>query len=77
MEYLFGVIILLILFITYQEYSNRQEREKLELKLMSKDVTDYKVNTEPQPKPLKEEPDEYIDTDEVSVDKLLKAKDNL
>lgn len=78
MEYLlFGVIVLLVLCIGYMDYFNRQEREKLELKIMSKDVTEYKVNTDPPPKPMKEEPDEYIDTDDVPVSKLLKAKDNL
>jgi hypothetical protein len=78
MEYLlFGVIVLLIAYITFQDYYNRRERENLELKLMSKDVTEYKVNTEPPPKPLKDEPEEYLDTDDVSPTKLLTAKDLL
>ena len=78
MEYLlFGVIVLLITYIAFQDYSNRQEREKLELKLMSKDVTEYKVNTEPPPTPMKDEPEIYMDTDDVSPNKLLNAKDSL
>jgi hypothetical protein len=78
MEYLlFGVIVLLLLYVVYQDHSNRQEREKLELKLMSKDITEYKVNTEPLPEPKKEEPDEYLDTDDVPSSKLLTAKDRL
>ena len=78
MEYiLFGVIVLLISYITFQDYSNRQEREKLELKLMSKDVTEYKVNTEPTPELIKDEPEVYLDTDDVSPNKLLNAKDSI
>jgi hypothetical protein len=74
---LFGVIVLLIAYIAFQDYSNRQEREKLELKLMSKDVTEYKVNTESTPTPMKDEPEIYMDTDDVSPNKLLNAKDSL
>jgi hypothetical protein len=77
MEYLLGVIVLLFLYIVYQDHSNRQEREKLELKLMSKDITEYKVNTEPTPVPKKDEPDEYMDTDDVPASKLLTANDKL
>ena len=78
MEYLlFGVVVLLIFYIGYQDFSNRQEREKLELKLMSRDLTEYRVNTEPTPKPQKEEPEENVDTDDVPASKLLTAKDNL
>lgn len=78
MEYLlFGVIVLLILYIVYQDFFNRKEREALELKIMSKDLVEYKVNTEPAPKPMKDEPEEYVDTDEISPQKLLTAKDKL
>jgi len=78
MEYLlFGVIVLLIVYITFQDYNNRKERESLELKLMSKDITEYKVNTEPMLEPKPEEPEEYLDTDDVPVSKLLTAKDQL
>jgi len=77
MEYLFGIIVLLFLYIVYQDHSNRQERERLELKIMSKDITEYKVNTEPVPEPKKDEPDEYFDTDDIPASKLLTAKDKL
>jgi hypothetical protein len=78
MEYLlFGINVLLILCLILQDYNNRKEREKLELKLMSKDITEYKANTEPLPKPIKDEPDEYLDIDDVPTSKLLTAKDKL
>ncbi|MFA5036092.1 MAG: hypothetical protein WC479_02855 [Candidatus Izemoplasmatales bacterium] len=44
---------------------------------MSKDITEYKVNTEPVPEPKKDEPDEYFDTDDIPASKLLTAKDKL
>jgi len=78
MEYLFLVVVVLLLgFIVYQDISNRRERESLALKLMSKDVTEYKTATEPPPKTMKEEEETFLDVDDVPAEKLLKAKDNL
>lgn len=78
MEYLlFGVIVILFGYIIFQDISNRKERESLELKIMSKDVTEYKVNTEPTPEPKEPEPEIYEDLDNMPTHKLLTAKDNL
>ena len=54
MEYiLIAVIVLQWAYIIYKEESIKKEREKLQLKLMSKDITEYKEVTEPPIKPVK------------------------
>ena len=72
------VIILQFSFIVYQDISNRRERERLQLKLMSKDVAEYKTAVEPTPKntPTEKKPS-YVDPMEVDPEKILTAKDNL
>ena len=78
MEYiLIAVIVLQWAYIIYKEESIRKEREKLQLKLMSRDVTEYKEAVEPEPKPVKKEEDPYVDITEVPINKLLRAEDNL
>lgn len=78
MEYsLLFVIILQSAYIVYQDFSNRKEREQLELKLMSKNVTEYKEATEPLPENLEEEEETHKPVEDVPVDKLLQAEDNL
>lgn len=55
----------------------RREREKLQLKLMSKDTAEYKKATEKPPKDTNPKDNPYKPIEDVSVDKLMKAKDNL
>jgi flagellar biosynthesis/type III secretory pathway M-ring protein FliF/YscJ len=71
------VIIFLLAFITYQDISNRRERENLELKLMSKDVVEYKEVTEKPEKTKTPDPDPYVPLEDVSVNKLVQAEDKL
>lgn len=71
------VILLLIAFIVYQDYMNRKEREALELKLMSKSTEEYKRATEKTPESTKEEPEHLKDLEDVPMDRLLHAEDNL
>lgn len=76
------VILLLFIYIAYQDISNRREREKLQLKLMSKNVEEYtsalhavKSIQEEKPKNSKEEKEEYQEIDDVPLETLLGAKD--
>lgn len=64
-------------YIVYQDFLNRREREKLQIKLMSKDVAEYKEATEPPPKPAKSEENPYKPIEEVDTEKLMNAKDAL
>lgn len=72
------VILLQFGYILYKDWSFNKERESMQLKIMSKDVHEYKEVSEPEPKPhKKEKQNEYIDVTEVSIDKLLQAEDGL
>lgn len=77
-QFLFLLIILLLGYIFYQDRTNRLEREKLELKLISKSATEYKEVTEGQdentPQP-KESP--YVAVEEAPEDKILTAQDKI
>ena len=78
MVYILGAVAILeFVYIVYQDWQNRAEREKLQLKLMSKDTQEYKKATEKPPKETEPEPDPYKTLDEVSIDKLMQAEDNL
>ena len=77
MIYLIVVAIVEFAYIIYQDFFNRQEREKLQMKLMSKDVTEYKEATEPTPKPAESVEDPYKPMEEVDTEKLMNAKDEL
>lgn len=71
------VILLLLIYITYQDISNRREREKLQLKLMSRNLEEYHNYAQKQDKEpnTKEKEEVYQDVDDVSIETLLKAKD--
>jgi len=77
MIYLFLIILLLLSYIVYESVASRKEREKLQLKLMSKDVTEYTGVTEKEPElpDLTEKKEEFLEPEDVSTDKLLKAND--
>lgn len=79
MIYLFIIIVLLIAYIVYENIASRKEREKLQLKLMSKNIAEYKEAIEPEPESVvpEEEIDDFEETENVDPGILLKAKDNL
>jgi len=77
MEILIIVVLLEFAYIIYKDEMFRRERKDLQLKLMSKNVEEYKKVSEPTPKPAKQEPDPYIPIEDVQTEKLMKAKDNL
>ena len=76
MEIILLVIILIqFIFLIYTDVQNRCEREALELKLMSKGLSDYISSTEEDVPSAKEEESPYIDVEDASVEQILAAKD--
>ena len=73
--FLFIVIVLQFGYIVFKDVSNYKERELLELKLMSKSMTEYKEAiesiAEDSPAP---EPPTHLPIEDVSYDKIMKAK---
>lgn len=69
----------MIAYIVYENIASRKEREKLQLKLMSKNIAEYKEAIEPEPESVvpEEEIDDFEETENVDPGILLKAKDNL
>jgi hypothetical protein len=63
------------IFIVYSDIQNRVEREKLELKLISKGLSDYISSTEEEEESKKEEEDPYIDVMEANIDQILVSED--
>ena len=70
-------IVLQFIFILYQDITNRREREKLEMKLMSHDLQDYQTAQEKPPKNGESKPDPYVPVEDVPIKKLLDAEDKL
>jgi hypothetical protein len=72
--FLFIVIVLQFGYIVFKDVQNSREREQLELKLMSKSVTEYKEAieslVEDSPKP---EHPTHLPIEDVSYDKIMKA----
>lgn len=82
------ILLIIILFqfaySIYQDISFERERERLLLKIMSKNVEEYTVAVKEVEEPVlpknaneEEEMTEYADVSEVPVEKLMKAEDNL
>jgi predicted transport protein len=69
------VITFQFIYIIYSDIQNRKERESLQLKLMSKDLNDYKNFKEDVVTSGNYEEDPYIDIDEAGLDKIVKSKD--
>lgn len=76
MEYgLLAVVALQFVYIVYKDYINAKEREKLQLKLMSRDVGEYKAVVDKIPEDAEPEPDPYIPAEDATIDEILKAED--
>jgi len=71
------VIVLLIIYAAVKDVLFYKEREKLQLKLMSKDVKEYISSTEPPPKDTKQQEDPFIPIEEATIDQILKAEDRV
>lgn len=74
---LFILIGCLFGYIIYMEKENRIERERLQLKLMSRDVTEYKDAISPPDKDTPEQRDTYLPLDDFSPEQLAEAEDNI
>jgi len=75
-------ILLLVIFlqfgyIIYQDRSNRVERERLQLKLMSKNVDEYVAAVESPSEESESVEDPYVPIEDVPLDKLMEAEDKL
>ncbi len=64
-------------YIIYQDHANRQEREKLQLKFLSKNSDEYKRAVEPPPKEAESVPENYKPVEEVPFNKLIEAEDKI
>ena len=63
-------------YIIYLDIQNRKEREMLEMKLMSRDLGDYKsLMEEVVEESQKEEESPYIPMEEASIEQVLKSKE--
>ena len=62
-------------YILYKDVSFAKERERLQLKLMSKDIFEYKGAVENKVEEGKSVEDPYIAPEEASLEQILKAKE--
>lgn len=72
-----AIAVLEFFYIIYQDIVNRRERDKLHLKIMSRDTTEYKKATEKPAKSSEPKEDPYVPLDDVPVEKLMRAEDKL
>jgi hypothetical protein len=71
---LVGIIVLQFIYIIFKDVKVGQERENMLLKLMSKDIKEYKDSVETiVDKPTKQVPENMIPIEDVPVEKILKA----
>lgn len=73
---LIAFLVLETVYLIYSDYQNRKERKDLQLKLMSRNLTEY-VSAVDVPKDVNtpEEPETHIPLEEVSAEDLIKAID--
>lgn len=80
MEYfLFTIIILQLAYAVHKDILFSKEREKLQVMIKSNDVGEYKHAVEEPIKPKEpvKEPDEYMNIEDVPIDRIIKAKEKL
>lgn len=78
MIYLLVVVAIVeFVYIIYQDLLNRKERDRLQMKLMSKDLPEYKSIVDKPEESKEEPPSSHVPIEEVDIDKLLQAEDNL
>ena len=69
------IIILLIAYSVFKDYLFYREREKLELKIMSRSVEDYIASIAPEAKNGVEEDEPYISVDDATPEQVMSSKD--
>ena len=75
MYILLVIIVLQLAYILFKDIMSYKEREKLQLKLISKNVTEYKNAVEDKPEDSVEEEDPYIPVEEATIEQILKANE--
>ena len=74
--FLFAIVLLQIGYLVYSDIQNRKERELLQMKLMSKDLGDYKAALEDTPEDSEKDADDpYVTIEEAGIERVLKAKE--
>lgn len=78
MEYmLLFVVVLELVYIVFKDMAFEKERERAFLKIMSRDVVEYKESIEVLPEEEKKEEEHiFVPAEQASVEDILKAKDN-
>ena len=71
------IIVLLIIYAATKDILSYKEREKLQMKLMSKDLSEYASVTEPPAEDGQSTEDPYIPIEDASLEQVLKSKDRL
>ena len=71
------IIVLLIGYAVVKDILFYKEREKLQMKLMSKNLDEYVAAVAPEAENTPQEEDPFIPVGEASVEQILKAKDVL
>ena len=70
------VIALQFSYMVYKDILFSKEREQLQLKLMSKDISEYKYATETpkEEKKVERQPDEYLPIEDIPIDRIVNAE---
>ena len=71
------IIALLIGLIIVKDILFYIERDKLQMKLMSKDLPEYVSSIEPEPQDTPQEDDPFIPVEEASYEQILKSVDKI
>lgn len=78
---LIGIVIIQFIYLLYQDFSNRREREKLQILLKSGNLNEYQSVIKPlkKSKEIKKENklNPFLDIEEVPIETLMKAEDRL
>ena len=78
MYILLFIVVLQFGYIIYKDYSFGKEREAMLLKIMSRDLQEYKeAIREPQEEEKTIEPDLVIPIEEASMEEILNAEDRI
>jgi len=71
------IIVILIIYAGYKDILFYKERDRLQNKLMSKDLPEYLTATEPEAVNTPQEESPYIPIEDATIEQILKAKDKI
>ena len=75
MEVLIVIVVIQFIYIIFKDITNARERERLQLKIISKDATEYKRVIDKEPEDGEDFEDPFIPVEEASVEQILKANE--